>query len=509
MSGTDEAGWARAASRSTPRSPWRQCVRPGNEVLWPESRLVALVLALCVAGGSPAVALAQTAAGPSGAAASATDAGELERRLKRLEESIAALRSEVEALRAEVARTPVPGAIASRIEDLEAKIEALSAEIERLRMGEAAAQGATGGTGLGPSASKVYSIKKGVSIGGYGQMLYQNFSRAADDGSPSDATPRADLERAVLYFGYKFNDRTLFNSEVEYEHAVAGAGEPGETAVEFAYLDFRPKPAFGLRGGLLLVPMGFLNELHEPPVFLGARRPEVEQVIIPTTWRENGFGVYGSAGPMTYRTYLVTSLDARRFSEAEGVREGSQEGADALAADLAVTARVDYNPVAGLVLGASIFAGGVGQGGPGLGDARLTLWDAHAEWNWRGLHVRGLYARSGLSDAGAVSLAISAGPQAIGSRQHGGYLEVAYNLLARARGTAQELCPFVRYEALNTQDRVAPGFSADKANDRQVRTYGLSYRPITNIAIKVDYQNFQNRAGTAVDQINVSLGYLF
>src|SRR5207245_6852458 len=130
-----------------------------------------------------------------------------------------------------------------------------------------------------------------------------------------------DLERAVLYFGYKFNDRTLFNSEIEFEHAVAGEGEKGEVAVEFAYVDFRATKRFGLRGGLLLVPVGFLNELHEPPIFHGALRPEVETDIIPTTWSENGLGFYGVAGPVSYRAYLVTSLRAAGFSAEEGIRE--------------------------------------------------------------------------------------------------------------------------------------------------------------------------------------------
>src|SRR5439155_524812 len=167
--------------------------------------------------------------------------------------------------------------------------------------------------------------------------LYQNFDSHADDGSPSGRFDTADLERAVFYFGYKWTDHVLFNSEIEFEHAVAASDAPGEVAVEFAYVDYRVSRGFGVRGGLLLVPMGFLNELHEPPIFHGARRPEVEQVILPSTWRENGLGVYGDAGPLTYRAYLVTSLDAEGFSPDLGVREGRQEGAEALARDLALT----------------------------------------------------------------------------------------------------------------------------------------------------------------------------
>ncbi len=344
-------------------------------------------------------------------------------------------------------------------------------------------------------------------------MLYENFAPRADDGGPSGKTDTADLLRAVFYFGYKFSDHLLFNSEIEYEHAVAGDGAPGEVAIEFAYIDYRPRRGFGLRGGLLLVPMGFITELHEPPIFHGARRPEVERLILPSTWRENGFGVYGDAGPFSYRAYLVTSLNASGFSAGNGIRGGRQEGAEALARDVALVARADFTPVPGLLLGASAFTGDTGQGDPSIGDARLTLWDAHAEWRARGVHVRGVYARGRLDDAGAVSLAIddplTLGTPAIGSRTRGWYGEVAWNLLSLLGKGDRELSPFVRYEALDTQASVEPGFARDPKNDRTIRTYGVTYRPIANIAIKVDFQDSGNGAGTAVDQINFALGYLF
>jgi uncharacterized small protein (DUF1192 family) len=458
---------------------------------------------------APSSAVAGTAATAAGEGA---DREDLRRRVAELEAAVAALKAEVARLRAEAARAGGPpgggtGSTASGLADLEARIEALTREIERLRIGAAASPPAEQpAQGLGPAAAKVYAARRGVSIGGYGEMLYENFARRLDDEAPSNAVDRADFLRAVLYFGYKFDDRFLFNSEIEYEHAVAGDGEPGEVALEFAYLDFSATKALGVRGGLLLVPMGFLNELHEPPIFHGARRPEVERVIIPSTWREIGVGVYGDAGPVTYRAYLTTSLDASGFTAAGGIRGGRQEGAEAKAADFALTARVDYTPVPGLLVGGSVFSGKTGQDDPALGEARLTLWDAHAAWDWRGLHLRALYARGRLGDAAAVSAGTG---ETIGSRALGWYVEGAYNVLAPVKGTDQELSPFCRYEDLDTQERVAPGLAPDPANDRRVRTCGLTYRPIPNIVIKLDGQNFSNGARTALDQVNLGLGYLF
>ena len=116
--------------------------------------------------------------------------------------------------------------------------------------------------------------------------------------------------------GYRFDDRFLFNAEIEIEHA-------NEISVEFAYVDYLLNDALTIRGGMVLVPLGLVNDFHEPTVFLGARRPQTERRIIPTTWRKNGVGVLGSAGPIAYRAYLLNGLDATGFS-AQGLRGGRQ-----------------------------------------------------------------------------------------------------------------------------------------------------------------------------------------
>jgi uncharacterized small protein (DUF1192 family) len=466
-------------------------------------RAAALLPALlCATWGAAAPARAATddapgAAASSGAAAAASPGeSELERRLEALEREVAALK-------AEMARGG-----AGTNADVEKRIEALSKEIERLRLGEAAApEAADSVNGFGPAASKVYRARRGVAIGGYGEMVYSNPDSHRDDGSASGEVASADLLRAVLYFGYKWNDRLLFNSEIEVEHAVAADGDEGEVAVEFAYVDYRHSDAFGARGGLLLLPVGFLNELHEPPIFFGSTRPEVEQVIIPSTWRELGGGVYGSAGPVDWKGYLVTSLDAAGFTADEGIREGRQEGSEAVAEDLGITARVDWTVRPGLLLGAGGFTGDTAQANPGLdGGARVTQYEGHAEWRWRGLQVRGLYARTRLDDAAAVGTLTG---EAVGSQMNGYYGEVGWNVLALKKDSRQELFPFVRYESLDTQAEVPAGVAADPANDRTVHTVGIHYRPIPNLALKADWQGFSNAAGTGVDRVNLALGWLF
>jgi len=181
--------------------------------------------------------------------------------------------------------------IEMRFKEMERKIEILTREVEKSKIGKALAPvPQQGHHGFAPAASKVYQANKGVSIGGYGEMVYEDFSSTKDDGTPSGKKRQIDFLRAIVYVGYKFTDKILFNSEIEFEHATTSGkeGARGEVSLEFALLDFLISKPFGVRTGLLLVPMGFINEMHEPPTFHGVNRPSVERNIIPTTWRENG-----------------------------------------------------------------------------------------------------------------------------------------------------------------------------------------------------------------------------
>lgn len=223
-----------------------------------------------------------------------------------------ALAAEIDALRAEVTALQERGTATA---ELERKIDVLAEEIQRLKAGETAVEADRAETGLAPAASKVNRTRQGLSHGGYGVMLYQRFDESRDDGAAAN--------RAAAYLGYKLNDRFLFNSELEH----ATTGQSGSVSVEFAYVDWQLREQATLRAGLPLVPMGFVNELHEPALFLGARRPDVERVILPTTWRENGLGLYGDVGPFSYRTYVLTGLEASGFS-ASGQHGGQQQGSE-------------------------------------------------------------------------------------------------------------------------------------------------------------------------------------
>lgn len=422
---------------------------------------------------------------------------ELEARLRELERQIAELRGEA--------------AGSQEVAELARRIDLLAAEIEGLRTGGAAEVDATEGQrGLGPAASKVYAVERGVSIGGYGEMLYQSFAEERQDGVPAGKTDQLDFLRAILYVGYKFSDRIHFNSEIEFEHASTGEG--GEVSVEFAYLDFSLRPELGIRGGMLLVPLGFLNELHEPPIFYGARRPEVESAIIPSTWRENGAGIFGETALVSYRAYAVAGLDASGFG-ASGIRGGRQKGARSLAEDFAFTGRVDLTGVSGLLAGVSLYTGNSGQGTNVMGQtlgARVSLFDLHAQYRYRGWHFRGLYAKGTLGDAALVNEANGlTGSSSVGEDQFGWYVEAAYDVMALFPRGEWAIAPYLRYERLDTQDTVPPGFADNLATDQSLLTVGIDVKPISRVVIKADYQRIRNEALSGVNQLNVALGFLF
>ena len=432
----------------------------------------------------------------------------LEERVGRLERLLAETRAELAGARASAGVDP------KRLAEIERQVEILAKEIEQLKMGEAAAPPSPSAQhwGVGPSASKVYA-RKGVSIGGYGEFAYWNFAALRQDRRPSQQQSHVDMLRAVIYFGYKFDDHWVVNTELEAEHAVTASDKGGEVAIEFAYLDYIFSKPVRARAGLMLIPMGWLNEMHEPPTFLGTLRPDVEQRLIPSTWREIGAGFYGDADRLSYRLYVVNGLNSAGYS-AEGIKEGSQEGSKALAENWAVTGRLDWAPAEGAVVGASFFSGKSGQGRVTPAGAPFsgatTLFDVHADWKWRGLWLRGLYVRTTISDVAAINEANALeGDESVGSRQWGWYAQAGFDVLSFKPGSRAALTPFLRYERFDTQASVPAGYARNGENDTTVLTLGAVFKPIDPIAIKVDWQRRSNAARTGVNQWNVGLGYLF
>lgn len=412
------------------------------------------------------------------------------------------------------------GAQDAKVADLERKVEALAGEIERLKLGEAAEPDLKSALGLGPAASKVYQKSpKRVSIGGYGEMLYENFQPEKQDGTGAGKRDVIDMARAILYVGYKFSDRASFNSEIEFEHGSTGKSR-GEVSVEMAALDFKPwGDALAFRAGTLLMPVGLVNEVHEPTTFHGAKRPSVETNVIPSTWRENGAGVFGEWGPASYRSYVVSGLQAASnsgvtgFDAASGLRSGRSSGAKSYIEDAAWVTRLDVTPVEGATVGGSLYLGEADQSQTSLPAVPVTLWETHAKFAWRGAELKALWAQVKVGNADSVNAVQGnavGGTGSVGSDMFGGYLEAAYDVLTLwGNPKGQSLTPFARYERYDTQAGVPHAWRKNPSNSRVEYTVGAGYKPVNQVILKADHQFLKNQGLTGVGQTNLAIGYIF
>jgi hypothetical protein len=351
-------------------------------------------------------------------------------------------------------------------------------------------------------------------------------------GDKGDAKDRADLLRLVLYTGYKFTDSILFNAEIEFEHATTSSTKSssgGSVSVEFAYLDFLLRDWANLRAGLVLVPMGFINEIHEPVYYFGVNRPEIERQIIPSTWRENGVGILGTLyEQVDYQAFVINGFNAEGF-DSGGLRGGRQKGNRALAEHLAFVARLDWTPIQQLVVGGSVYHGnsgqnqniavsGAGSGTVAIPDTPTTIWEIHAQYEDHGLHLRSLFTMADIGDTADLTAALAPGSgtgalaagEAVAGEMLGVYGEVAYDLMPLLfPGSERTLEPFFRYSYYDTQRDVPSGFSSDKSKEIEIYTLGFSFQPIPRLVIKADYRNRVAKSGGLPDEFNLGVGFVF
>jgi hypothetical protein len=376
------------------------------------------------------------------------------------------------------------------IERLEEKIDVLQEEVEALKGQREMEEGERWFDRL--------------TIGGYGELHYNNFD------SDSGKDDEIDFHRFVLFFSYDFNEWIKFASELELEHALSGEGKNGEVELEQAYLDFMLSRPVNIRAGLMLVPVGIINETHEPPTFYGVERPDLDKVIIPTTWWEAGVGIFGDIAPgLNYKLYYVSSLDGGDFRAKDGIRAGRQKVSEATAEDFSVVGRLEYTGLPGLKLGASFLTGDTGQDDAALGDTTVTLFEADAQYSIWNFDLRGIYAHVEVDDTEEIFTATG---NVVGETIAGWYVEGAYRFLQHlVPDTEQEMAVFARYSEYDTLEDVESSLTDDPQYDIDVFTVGLDYKPHPNVVIKVDYQDRDNGSSTveAVDQLNVGIGYWF
>lgn len=320
----------------------------------------------------------------------------------------------------------------------------------------------------------------GVSIGGYAQIDYNE-----PDGS---APGKLDVHRMIMYLGYKFNDKVSFISEIEYEHV-------SELYVEQAYLKYKANENFNVLAGLMLVPMGIINEYHEPTTFYGVERPNVDNFIVPTTWREIGVGFSGKIdnASLKYQAYLFNGFKsyaagAGILRGSDGFRKGRQKGAESIVNSPNLSAKLDYYGITGLRLGLSGYFGKTQTDNTAIEGSTvgISMIGFDARYKYNNLELRGQYIHTNLTDTEDYNLLTG---KDLGSEMYGFYGEVAYSFNLKG---VEKLTPFLRYEKHNTHASTAGNLVANDAFDRDEIIFGLNYKVANGAAFKIDYQLMNN-----------------
>ncbi len=368
------------------------------------------------------------------------------------------------------------------------------------------------------SAEKMLLTSGNLKIGGYGEVHYNQplSSDVMRNGT-------LDVHRFVMMLGYQFNDRLQFVTELEFEHVE-------EFYVEQAFLQYKLNKYISFRGGLILTPMGIVNEYHEPVAFNGVERPQIDNNIAPTTWREIGFGVTGVILPVSlkYQAYVMNGFNSfdgsAHIGGASGLRSGRQKGAESFVSSPNFSGKIEYFGFRGLNIGLSGYFGNTQStlyNGIDKNDAAaiamadssvvgISMVGVDARYSIKGLKLTGQFYYTDLSNTEQFNKFTSGkGGGNLGSSMFGYYVDLGYNVLRSAK-TDMQLIPFLRYSNYDTHYKVPVNIADNLAYQKEVYTTGLSFFLTKGAVLKADMQFVKN--GTQdefVKTFNAGFGIMF
>jgi len=342
-----------------------------------------------------------------------------------------------------------------------------------------------------------------LTIGGYAQIDY-NEPDGAEAGN-------LDVHRLVMLFGYKFTDKISFLTEIELEHVK-------EVYVEQAFVNYNVNPNFNIKGGLMLIPMGIVNEYHEPPTFYGVERPGVDHDIVPSTWREIGVGVSGKFDDLSlkYQAYIFNGFVSYKDGEGtlrgkDGLRKGRQKAAESIINSPNLSVKFDYYGILGLKLGLAGYFGNTQTDDSSIDASTVgvSMVGFDARYRLQKLELRGQYIFTSLT--GTEDYNDLTGKD-LGSKMDGIYGEVAYNIMPLInKKTEKKLALFTRYEKFNTHKKTEGNLELNKEYDRDLITSGIDFKLTSGVVLKADYQWFGNAAmeDNSTNQFNAGIGIMF
>jgi len=152
--------------------------------------------------------------------------------------------------------------------------------------------------------------KTPVALGGY---VEANWQHLGTDGLTEGH--QFQMKRLTLFVASGISRRIKFLSEIEFE------GGTKEINIEFASIDFEFHPLLNFRGGLVMNPIGAFNQNHDGPKWEFIDRPTSATQLLPATWSNVGFGIYGKKysknWAYAYELYLTNGFDDQLISNAQ------------------------------------------------------------------------------------------------------------------------------------------------------------------------------------------------
>lgn len=329
------------------------------------------------------------------------------------------------------------------------------------------------------SFAKVADWADRTHIGGYGEIHYNDKQNGSRD--------EIDNHRFVLFVEHEFNDKVRFMSEVELEHSLAGDGKNGEVEVEQAFIEWDYAKNHSATIGQFLLPVGIINETHEPETFYGVERNPVEKNIIPATWWEAGVKLHGEIMPALSYDLAAHSGLKTDFSggAAFNIRSGREKVSQASAEEFGYTGRLKYTGLPGLELALSVQYQEDLTQGLGADNADALLYEGHFWYQTDRFGLRGLYAAWDIDGNEAEVFGRD--------EQDGWYIEPSWRF-------NPQLGVFARYSEWDN--------SAGNDADTEVEQFdlGLNYWLVENVVLKMDWADQSNGDG---DSFNLGVGWSF
>ncbi len=150
-----------------------------------------------------------------------------------------------------------------------------------------------------------------VALGGYVEANWQHLgTNGISEGH------QFQMRRLTLFVASSISKRIKFLSEIEFEDGTK------EINIEFAAVDMELHPLFNVRGGIVMNPIGAFNQNHDGPKWEFIDRPISATQMLPATWSNVGFGVYGKkykkSWVVAYEAYLTNGFSDKIIDNADG-----------------------------------------------------------------------------------------------------------------------------------------------------------------------------------------------